>query len=65
MLFINHAGKLTLLFILFFLAREVKPIFGVELEDAVKQSKSLDGIELPLIIRECIDHVEGFGKLTK
>ncbi|PIK33155.1 putative ralA-binding protein 1 isoform X3 [Apostichopus japonicus] len=44
---------------------EVKPIFGVELEDAVKQSKSLDGIELPLIIRECIDHVEGFGKLTK
>ncbi|PIK57897.1 putative ralA-binding protein 1 isoform X3 [Apostichopus japonicus] len=43
------------------LSREVKPIFGVELEDAVKQSKSLDGIELPLIIRECIDHVEGFG----
>ena len=32
------------------------------LAEAVKQTKLLDGIDLPLVVRECIDHVEEYGK---
>ncbi|KAJ8036478.1 RalA-binding protein 1 [Holothuria leucospilota] len=45
-------------------SREIKPIFKMPLAEAVKQSKSLDGIELPLVVRECIDHAEEFGLTT-
>lgn len=39
-----------------------KPVFGVPLAVAVERSKCHDGIELPAIFRECIDHIEEHGK---
>lgn len=38
------------------------PIFGIPLALAVERNKSHDGIELPAIVRECIDYVEECGK---
>lgn len=37
------------------------PIFGVPLAVAVERNKSHDGIELPAIVRECIDYIEECG----
>lgn len=39
-----------------------KPVFGVPLSVAVERSMCHDGIELPVIVRECIDFVEENGK---
>ena len=36
-------------------------VFGVSLAVAVERSKCHDGIELPVIFRECIDHIEEHG----
>ncbi|GBL72419.1 RalA-binding protein 1 [Araneus ventricosus] len=41
--------------------KEDKPIFGVPLAIAVEISKSHDGIELPVVVRECIDYIEEHG----
>ncbi|GFT16991.1 ralA-binding protein 1-A [Nephila pilipes] len=41
--------------------KEDKPIFGVPLHVAVEKSKSHDGIELPVVVRECIDYIEEHG----
>ncbi|XP_038058357.1 ralA-binding protein 1-like isoform X2 [Patiria miniata] len=40
---------------------EVKPVFGIPLAEAVEHSKMYDGIELPKIVRECIDFIEEHG----
>ncbi len=37
------------------------PIFGVPLAVAVERSRAHDGIQLPLIFRECVDYIEEFG----
>ncbi|XP_076463673.1 uncharacterized protein LOC143295884 isoform X2 [Babylonia areolata] len=37
------------------------PIFGIPLAMAVDRNKSHDGIQLPAIVRECIDYVEECG----
>lgn len=37
------------------------PIFGVPLAVAVERNKSHDGIEVPAIVRECIDYIEECG----
>ncbi|RUS78298.1 hypothetical protein EGW08_013933 [Elysia chlorotica] len=37
------------------------PIFGVPLAVAVERNRSHDGIELPALVRECIDYIEEFG----
>ncbi|XP_033220376.1 ralA-binding protein 1 [Belonocnema kinseyi] len=40
---------------------EEQPIFGVSLHLAVERSRCHDGVELPLIVRDCIDYVEEHG----
>ncbi|XP_071513634.1 uncharacterized protein [Panulirus ornatus] len=40
---------------------EELPVFGVPLSLAVERCPSHDGIQLPVIVRECIDHVEEHG----
>ncbi|XP_076300923.1 ral interacting protein [Lasioglossum baleicum] len=40
---------------------EEQPIFGVSLHLAVERSRCHDGIELPLVVRDCIDFVEENG----
>ncbi|XP_012533580.1 ralA-binding protein 1 [Monomorium pharaonis] len=40
---------------------EEQPIFGVSLHLAIERSCCHDGIELPLVIRDCIDYVEEHG----
>ncbi|XP_015916544.1 ralA-binding protein 1-A isoform X2 [Parasteatoda tepidariorum] len=42
-------------------AKEEKPIFGIPLHVAVERNKTRDGVELPVIIRECIDYIEEHG----
>jgi len=37
------------------------PVFGVPLAVAVERSKSHDGIEIPAVVRECIDYIEECG----
>jgi len=37
------------------------PVFGVPLEMAVKRSHCHDGVDLPVIVRNCIDYIEEFG----
>lgn len=37
------------------------PIFGVPLATAVERNRSHDGIELPALVRECIDYIEEYG----
>lgn len=46
-----------------FLGEEEKPIFGVPLQIAVERSKSHDGIDIPVIVRECIDYIEEHGNI--
>ncbi|XP_041459043.1 ralA-binding protein 1-like isoform X2 [Lytechinus variegatus] len=41
-----------------------EPIFGVPLEAAVARSKLYDNVDLPKIVRECIDYVEEYGLAT-
>ncbi|XP_014255015.1 ralA-binding protein 1-like isoform X2 [Cimex lectularius] len=41
------------------------PIFGVPLSVAVERSKCHDGVDIPLIVRNCIDHVEETGLLAE
>ena len=43
---------------------DYKPIFGVALTLAVDRNKCHDGIQLPVVFRECIDYIEEFGKKT-
>ncbi|XP_015590394.1 ralA-binding protein 1 isoform X1 [Cephus cinctus] len=38
-----------------------QPIFGVSLHLAVERSRCHDGVELPLVVRDCIDYVEEYG----
>ncbi|XP_064471104.1 ralA-binding protein 1-like isoform X1 [Ornithodoros turicata] len=41
------------------------PIFGVPLSVAVERNPSHDGIELPAIVRECIDYIEEHGLMCE
>ncbi|XP_014598244.1 PREDICTED: ralA-binding protein 1 [Polistes canadensis] len=40
---------------------EEQPIFGICLSLAVERSRCHDGVELPLVVRDCIDYVEEHG----
>ncbi|XP_011645473.1 ralA-binding protein 1 [Pogonomyrmex barbatus] len=40
---------------------EEQPIFGVSLHLAIERSCCHDGVELPLVVRDCIDYVEEHG----
>lgn len=40
---------------------EEQPVFGVSLHLAVERSCCHDGVELPLVVRDCIDFVEEHG----
>ncbi|XP_071943357.1 uncharacterized protein [Antedon mediterranea] len=40
---------------------EPRPVFGVDLVLAVDRSNPHDGIQLPLIVRDCIDYIEANG----
>lgn len=40
---------------------EEQPVFGVSLHLAVERSCCHDGIDLPLVVRDCIDYVEEHG----
>ncbi|XP_037079221.1 ralA-binding protein 1-like, partial [Pollicipes pollicipes] len=42
-------------------AVEEEPVFGVPLALAVERSKCHDGVQLPAIVRECIDFIEQNG----
>ncbi|XP_059351189.1 ralA-binding protein 1-like isoform X2 [Daphnia carinata] len=37
------------------------PVFGVPLELAIQRSGSHDGIDLPVVVRCCIDYIEDYG----
>ena len=37
------------------------PIFGIALEVAVERNRCHDGIPLPMVVRQCIDHIEEYG----
>ncbi|KAL1122963.1 hypothetical protein AAG570_003287 [Ranatra chinensis] len=37
------------------------PVFGVPLALAVERSKCHDGVDIPLVVRDCIDHVQQTG----
>uniref|UniRef100_A0A2I3HUY3 Rho-GAP domain-containing protein n=1 Tax=Nomascus leucogenys TaxID=61853 RepID=A0A2I3HUY3_NOMLE len=39
----------------------LKPIFGIPLADAVERTMMYDGIQLPAVFHECIDHLEKYG----
>jgi RalA-binding protein 1 len=41
---------------------DTKPLFGIPLAAAVERSPCHDGILLPVVVRECIDYIEEFGK---
>lgn len=41
--------------------KDEKPLFGVPLLTALELNPSHDGIELPAIVRECIDYIEEHG----
>ncbi|XP_074000030.1 ral interacting protein isoform X3 [Rhodnius prolixus] len=41
------------------------PIFGVPLSVAVERSKCHDGVDIPLVIRNCIDYVQETGLLAE
>jgi hypothetical protein len=38
------------------------PVFGVPLSLAVERSKCHDGVDIPLVVRDCIDHVQQIGE---
>lgn len=40
---------------------EEQPVFGVSLHLTVERSCCHDGVELPLVVRDCIDYVEEHG----
>ncbi|XP_046658523.1 ralA-binding protein 1-like isoform X2 [Homalodisca vitripennis] len=40
---------------------EEQPIFGVPLSVATERNKCHDGVDIPLIVRECIDHIQEAG----
>lgn len=40
---------------------EEQPVFGVNLYLAVERSRCHDGVELPLVVRDCIDFIEEHG----
>ena len=46
-----------------FIGQCENPIFGVPLAVAVERNKSHDGIEVPVIVRECIDYIEECGEI--
>ena len=39
----------------------LEPVFGVPLDVACERRKSADGIQLPTVVRECIDYIEEYG----
>ncbi|KAM5222405.1 ralA-binding protein 1 [Ctenodactylus gundi] len=39
----------------------LRPIFGIPLADAVERTMMCDGVRLPAVFRECVDHVEKHG----
>ncbi|XP_022238463.1 ralA-binding protein 1-like isoform X3 [Limulus polyphemus] len=41
--------------------RVERPIFGVPLHVALERNRSHDGIEIPAVVRECIDYIEEHG----
>lgn len=41
------------------------PVFGVPLSVAVDRSHCHDGVAIPIVVRDCIDHVQEFGLLTE
>jgi hypothetical protein len=41
---------------------EVKPLFGIPLATAIEHSPCHDGVLLPVVVRECIDYIEEFGR---
>lgn len=44
---------------------EEMPVFGVPLSVAVDRSHCHDGIEIPVVVRNCIDHVQDYGLATE
>ena len=42
-----------------------KPIFGVALHLAVERHRSHDGIQLPVVVRMCIDYIEEQGLMQE
>lgn len=44
-----------------YISPEEQPVFGISLHLAVERSCCHDGIELPLVVRDCIDYVEEHG----
>lgn len=47
---------------MFVYVSEEQPIFGVALSLAVERSRCHDGVEIPLVVRECIDQIQELGK---
>lgn len=44
---------------------EEQPVFGVTLPLALERSRCHDGVEIPLVVRECIMHIEETGLSTE
>ena len=42
-----------------------KPVFGTPLSVAVERNKCHDGIQLPVLLRECVDYIEEHGKIFR
>ncbi|XP_067012581.2 ralA-binding protein 1 isoform X2 [Anabrus simplex] len=42
-------------------AVDEQPVFGVPLELAVERSRCHDGVDIPLVVRDCIDYVQENG----
>lgn len=40
---------------------EEMPVFGVTISVATERSHCHDGVEIPVIVRDCIDHVQECG----
>lgn len=40
------------------------PVFGVPLAVAVDRSHCHDGVAIPLVVRDCIDHVQDCGRFN-
>jgi hypothetical protein len=38
-----------------------QPVFGVPLEIAVERSHCHDGVDIPVVVRDCIDYVQEHG----
>ena len=48
-----------------FISSFEKPVFGIPLSVAVERNKRHDGIQLPVLFRECVDYIEEHGKITR